>query len=324
MASKSLQSLLSLSNPLSTPEQLLKSSSQLDGISTDLESSIRFAGAQLTQAAGILLRLPQEIIAQSIVVFLRFYTGPEGGSFRINSAKVSFHHSVPVQADLADNEPLKDLSAASIYTIAKASALPQSPRSVVNVYAYLLSCWPPSPQPRLKTKVAPDTGSFYVSEGDYQSARTILMQLESVLLRSISFTTTVALPHQLALTYLQTLGVLPSRPSAASSALAKRTLAHLNTALFSPQLLYLTHQPATLAVASIYLAAREVGVSLATCEWWEVFDVDREELGFLVVGLRSCSGWIEKEKQKWMANRCPLTIEEIEIELRGEKILTSK
>lgn len=89
----SFESLLSLSNPLSTPEQLLKPSSQLDGISTDLESSIRFAGAQLTQAAGILLRLPQEIVAQAIVVFLRFYTGPEGGSFRINAAKVGLCHT---------------------------------------------------------------------------------------------------------------------------------------------------------------------------------------------------------------------------------------
>ncbi len=85
--------LLSLSNPLSTPEQLSKSSSQLDGVTADLESSIRFAGAQLTQAAGILLRLPQETIAQAIIVFLRFYIGPEGGSFRINAAKVYFSSS---------------------------------------------------------------------------------------------------------------------------------------------------------------------------------------------------------------------------------------
>lgn len=101
------ESLLSLSNPLSTPEQLLKSSSQLDGIPVDLESSIRFAGAQLTQAAGILLRLPQEIVAQAIVVFLRFYTGPEGGSFRINAAKVCFRHSVSNQVDLTDNNDFR-------------------------------------------------------------------------------------------------------------------------------------------------------------------------------------------------------------------------
>lgn len=81
------ESLFSLSNPLVTPEQLSNSSSQLDGVPTDLESSIRFAGSHLTQTAGILLRLPQEIIAHAIVLFLRFYVGPEGGSFRISAAK---------------------------------------------------------------------------------------------------------------------------------------------------------------------------------------------------------------------------------------------
>ena len=82
------EQLLSLSNPLVTIDQLSTSSSQLDGVPADLESSLRFAGAQLTQAAGILLRLPQEIIAQAIVIFYRFYVGSDGGSFRINAVKV--------------------------------------------------------------------------------------------------------------------------------------------------------------------------------------------------------------------------------------------
>ena len=82
------EQLSSLSNPLATIDQLSTSSSQLDGVPADLESSLRFAGCQLTQAAGILLRLPQEIIAQAIVIFQRFYIGSEGGSFRINAVKV--------------------------------------------------------------------------------------------------------------------------------------------------------------------------------------------------------------------------------------------
>lgn len=82
------EQLYTLSNPLATIEQLSTSSSQLDGVPADLESSLRFAGAQLTQAAGILLRLPQEIIAQAIVIFYRFYVGSEGGSFTINAVKV--------------------------------------------------------------------------------------------------------------------------------------------------------------------------------------------------------------------------------------------
>jgi hypothetical protein len=77
-----------LSNALATPEQLSSSSSAIDGVTPDLETSLRFAGAQLTQAAGILLRLSQDIIAQAIVTFTRFWIGPEGGSMRIYSVKV--------------------------------------------------------------------------------------------------------------------------------------------------------------------------------------------------------------------------------------------
>lgn len=78
-----------LANPLATVAQLGSSGSQLDGIPPHLENSIRFAGARLTQAAGILLRLPQEVIAQAIVVFTRFWVGPEGGSLAEFGAKVS-------------------------------------------------------------------------------------------------------------------------------------------------------------------------------------------------------------------------------------------
>lgn len=77
-----------LSNPLATPEQLSASGSQLDGIPADLETSILFAGARLTQAAGILLRLPQDIIASAIITYSRFWVGSEGGSLREYGAKV--------------------------------------------------------------------------------------------------------------------------------------------------------------------------------------------------------------------------------------------
>ena len=79
----------SLSNPLVTREQLTTTSSQWDGVPVNLEQSLRFTGAKLTQAAGILLRLPQEIISQAIVIFYRFYVGAEGGSFRVNAVKVT-------------------------------------------------------------------------------------------------------------------------------------------------------------------------------------------------------------------------------------------
>lgn len=89
MSSQSQEDLSSLSNPLVTADQLSTSSSQLDGVPPEWESSLRYTGAKMTQAAGILLRLPQETIVQAIVLFYRFYVGPEGGSFRVNALMVS-------------------------------------------------------------------------------------------------------------------------------------------------------------------------------------------------------------------------------------------
>lgn len=77
-----------LTNSLVSVDQLSESSSSLDGVPSDLENSIRYAGAQLTQAAGVLLKLPQEVIAQAIVIFTRFWLGAEGGSLVSYNAKV--------------------------------------------------------------------------------------------------------------------------------------------------------------------------------------------------------------------------------------------
>ena len=201
---------------------------------------------------------------------------------------------------------------------AKVSALPQSPRSVLNVYAYLLSDRSQSsyttPSSALTPKPVPE--SYFLSEGRYLAARATLYRTEATILRTLSFITQVVVPHHLALTYLQTMGVLQVPQTDRSRALAGRTIAHLNTALLSPQLLYLTHQPTALAVAAIYLSAKEVGVKLPSNEWWEVFDVDREELGFLVLGFGSCEVWMEEEKGKWAESRCPLSVEDLKTELR--------
>ena len=77
-----------LVNPLATADQLQASASRLDGVPVDLENSVRFAACRLIQAAGVLLRLPQELIAQSIVIFTRFWIGSGGGSLLVYDAQV--------------------------------------------------------------------------------------------------------------------------------------------------------------------------------------------------------------------------------------------
>ncbi|PWY75173.1 cyclin domain protein [Aspergillus heteromorphus CBS 117.55] len=296
MATPATSGLKYLSNALATAEQLSNSSSAIDGVSPDLEASIRFAGAQLTQTAGILLRLSQDIIAQAIVTFTRFWIGSEGGSLRIHS--------------------VKDVSAAALYMTAKLSFQPTSPRSVLNVYTFLLSkeaspLWFVNPNGS-PDKPTPET--YHLTEGGYQAQRQVLLRTESIILRTLGFNTHVALPHTIALTYLQTMGV-------SSSAVAKRVFEHLNSALLSPQLLYATHQPNALAVAAIYLSAREVGVKLVDSDWWEVFDVDREDLGFLVVGMGSMEGFARAEVEKWKGRGVPMTADELDGEMERRRMM---
>lgn len=130
---------------------------------------------------------------------------------------------------------------------------------------------------------------------------TLLHKSELSLAKTLSFPAHPGqhLPHVLALSYLQLLDLLPN------AALVSCTLAHLNDAVYSPSLLYLTHPPHHLACAAIYLAAREcdaperlpVGMEVAGGEWgwWDVFDVEREELGFVVVGMRGVGRTVAEE-----------------------------
>ncbi|KAG6017208.1 hypothetical protein E4U41_004256 [Claviceps citrina] len=260
-----------LTNPLATTSQLYQHHS-LSSLPQDIHDSVFIATQCLTQAAGQLLDLPQSVTAQANVVLARFWL---------------------VTSPLA--QEFSDASAAAIYLVAKVGPIPRSTRDVSNVYAYLVS--------RASTLFRPgddqpeedgDPKAYYQTEADYFAFQTRLLALEARILYSLSFNTHVALPYPLAITYLQALDFL-SQPK---SAVCRKTIQYLNTAMLSPQMLYLTHQPHALATAAIYNAARDLGAKMPDCEWWEVFDVDREELGFLVVGMRSVEGCFRQRKEE--------------------------
>jgi hypothetical protein len=61
-----------ISNPIATPSQLYQTTSS-NTLPIELQDSIRFYTARLTQAAGILLRLPQDITAQANVLLFRYW-----------------------------------------------------------------------------------------------------------------------------------------------------------------------------------------------------------------------------------------------------------
>ena len=299
-----------LANPLPSSAQLEASATRLDGVPKDVEDSVRFETTRLLQAVGILLRLPQELVAQSIVILCRYWLGPDGGSMLEHDPKVTIGSLAAVkgQAWLTEQQ---DVAAASLYLMAKPSAHPVSPRQVLVTFEYLVSN-PPDYAAIASAAISNGLHDWHLSEGKYESARNRLYEIESSMLRVLGFETHVALPYTLGINYLQTLDVFKS---VAGPTMAKRCFAHLNSALFSPQLLYLTHQPSTIATAAIYLAAREVNAKLPETEWWEVFDVDREELGFVVVALRSVEGFAENEKRIWGQRGAPLTVEGLRYKL---------
>lgn len=175
--------------------------------------------------------------------------------------------------------------------------VPRSTRDVANVYTYLTRSKHGVLFPGERTSNKDDKTSgnnvgdeaastFYQTESEYYAFQKRLLALEVRVMRALSFDTHASLPHALAITYLQTLDFLDRD----RREVTLRTVQHLNTGLLSPQLLYLTHQPHALATAAIYCAARDLSAKMPECPWWEVFDVDREELGFLVVALRSVEG----------------------------------
>ncbi|KAM0328094.1 hypothetical protein ACHAQA_005497 [Verticillium albo-atrum] len=257
-----------LINPLATAAQLHRRTS-FSSLPIDLQDIVLYSTQCLTQAAGMLLELPQSTTAQANVLLARYWL---------------------VEPPMAYE--FSDASAASLYLVAKMGSFPRSQRDLSNVYAYLLSSSssffrsdkPPSDQ---------DPLAYYQQEDEYFAFQNRILALEARILYALSFDTHVSLPHPLGVTYLQTLDFL-GQPK---GKIGKRTIEYLNTALLSPQMLYLTHQPNALATSAIYNAAKDLEAKMPECEWWEVFDVDREELGFVVVGMRSLEGWVKQQQE---------------------------
>ncbi|KAF3902827.1 Cyclin-L2 [Arthrobotrys entomopaga] len=287
------------SAPLATPAQLSSSPSQQSGLPDSLEQKLHLVACRLIQAAGILMELPQPTISTAIILLQRFYI--------LTSLQTS---------------PILPTSLASLYLSSKITEHPRKPRDLINIFKYLLSPASPLHPPHLrhpsalgpsKLRNTSNKNLYYVSEGDYTALRSLLLSTEARILRTLGFDTTVQLPYTLAFNYLQSLGVLSTSRSDDDSKnnsnktpaqkgggreggelytplqhdkLVSTTFAYLTDLLASPSKVYLTHHPHEIAVAGIYIAARDHGVKLPE-RWWEVWDVERETLGFLMVVIRA-------------------------------------
>ncbi|RZC59064.1 hypothetical protein C5167_006365 [Papaver somniferum] len=67
-----------------TDEQLKNSPSRKDGVNESTENTLRIYGCDLIQEGGILLKLPQVVMATGQVLFHRFYCKKSFARFNIN------------------------------------------------------------------------------------------------------------------------------------------------------------------------------------------------------------------------------------------------
>lgn len=64
-------------NPIATVDQLFEGRKRNSQLPQEIQESIRFYTARLTQAAGLLLHLPQDITAQANVLLFRYWIGED-------------------------------------------------------------------------------------------------------------------------------------------------------------------------------------------------------------------------------------------------------
>ncbi|KAI5791811.1 cyclin-like protein [Geopyxis carbonaria] len=259
-----------LSNPLATAEQLISRKNQRHGIPDSLERSLIWAGSSLLQSTGIILRLPQPTIATAIVLLQRFYMLMSFGSY-----------------------PVLHTCHAALYLSTKLTECPAKPRSIINATSYLLKTSNISPVSRHSSSIDAHPDDYYVDERLYYAFRVRLINTEAEILKVVGFQAYTSLPYTLVVSYAQTLDCL-------SKEIIRIAFGYLTDGLLSPSLIYLTHQPHSLAIAALYLAAREVQIKLPE-RWWDVFDVEREELGFLVATMKDVEEFVKGQSDIWKA-----------------------
>ncbi|KAJ2161687.1 hypothetical protein GGF46_001280 [Coemansia sp. RSA 552] len=162
---------LSLRNPLLTPEQIAASPSQRQGMAPELEADLRAYGCHLIQSAGVVLRLPQLVMASAQVLFQRFY------------------YLSPFQ-----EFPLRGIVLGSLFLASKVEENPQTIRNIINVFDIIV---------KRDRKLPEEVADGYNAE--FYDMKNEMVIAEIQILRRLGFNVQVELPYGLLVNYLRSL-----------------------------------------------------------------------------------------------------------------------
>ncbi|XP_030515222.1 cyclin-L1-1 [Rhodamnia argentea] len=158
-----------------TDEQLKNSPSRKDGIDEATETTLRIYGCDLIQESGILLKLPQAVMATGQVLFHRFYCKKSFTRFNV-----------------------KKVAASSVWLASKLEESPRKARQVLIVFHRMECRRENLPIEHL------DLGSKKYAELKIELSRT-----ERHILKEMGFICHVEHPHKFISNYLATLGTPP-------------------------------------------------------------------------------------------------------------------
>jgi predicted component of viral defense system (DUF524 family) len=152
-------------------EQILDSPSRKDGVDENVESLLRVYGCELIQECGILLKLPQAVMATGQVLFHRFYCKKSFTRFNV-----------------------KDVAASCVWL---ASKLEESPKEISVVLQVL---WR---MERRRNNLPIEI--LDLNSQKYFEMRTALIRTERHLLKEMGFICHVEHPHKFIMSYLKAL-----------------------------------------------------------------------------------------------------------------------
>ncbi|KAJ1733807.1 hypothetical protein LPJ72_002676 [Coemansia sp. Benny D160-2] len=162
---------LSLRNPLLTPAQISASPSETLGLPAELEAEMRAYGCHLIEAAGIVLRVPQVVMACAQILFQRFYYVASFQDFSLRSTVLG-----------------------ALFLACKVEESPQSIRNIINVVDILVK------RDRGYPEIVADG---YDSEFYERKNEMVISELQ--ILRRLGFNVQVELPYGLLVNYLRSL-----------------------------------------------------------------------------------------------------------------------
>ncbi|KAH7285896.1 hypothetical protein KP509_33G050500 [Ceratopteris richardii] len=158
-----------------TQEQLQNSPSRKDGIDEETETALRFYGCELIQEGGILLKLPQAVMATGQVLFQRFFCKKSFARFNV-----------------------KRVAASCVWLAAKLEESPRKAQHVLNVFNRM-EC-------RREEKPIELLDPF---SKRYEELKVDLIRTERHLLKEMGFICHVEHPHKFIINYLLQLQAPP-------------------------------------------------------------------------------------------------------------------